>query len=198
MSSDRSPTSDVRAAPGAPAQGADSLGASTAPGRSARLRADCARCCGLCCVAPSFEACQGFGFSKPAHYACLHLQADFRCSIHEVLADRGFPACQAFDCFGAGQRVTQQLFHGQSWRASPETAALMFHAYQRYRALHELLAMLKLAMESPLSAADTHLKALFQSLESLCESGEALSAAVSLDTLRRDVLRQIRESLSIP
>src|SRR5579863_8626684 len=113
--------------------------------RTARLRADCARCCGLCCAAPAFMAVQGFGFDKPAHTACRHLGADHRCVIHAELGMRGFPACSAFDCYGAGQRVTQ-LFAGKSWRSSPETAARMFTLYARFRALHELMALLDLAI----------------------------------------------------
>jgi hypothetical protein len=71
-----------------------------------QLRADCAKCCGLCCVAPAFDADQGFGFDKPAHTACRNLDADHRCAIHAALRARGFPACATFDCYGAGQWLT--------------------------------------------------------------------------------------------
>jgi hypothetical protein len=163
--------------------------------RSSHLRADCGQCCALCCVAPSFEAEQGFGFSKPAHVACRHLQADFRCSIHAELHGLGFPACSTFDCFGAGQRVTQRLFGGKSWTDSPELAMRMFHAYSRYRALHELLAMLELTAASVLPSDRGRLAQQLQSLESLGDSGEALSDAISLEALRREVLREIRTAL---
>ena len=38
----------------------------------ARLRADCARCAGLCCVAPAFAASADFAIDKPAGHACPH------------------------------------------------------------------------------------------------------------------------------
>jgi len=197
MSSELSGAADANCEPGVADQPVASIGvASMRPGqRSPHLRADCTNCCGLCCVAPSFEAHQGFGFSKPAHTPCMHLLADFGCLIHEQLQARGFPGCHAFDCYGAGQRVTQGLFRGESWRASAEVATRMFHAYHRYRALHELLAMLELAIESSLPADATQLRMRFQSLESMCDSGAAVHAGFSLEVLRREVLQQVREAL---
>ena len=75
-------------------------------GHRARLRADCARCFGLCCVAPVFAASADFAVDKPAGQLCPNLQADFRCVLHDRLRQRGFPGCAAYDCFGAGQQVT--------------------------------------------------------------------------------------------
>ena len=162
-----------------------------------RLRADCARCCGLCCVAPSFDAHQGFGFDKPAHTACLHLRDDHRCAIHDALRVRGFPGCAAFDCHGAGQWVTQQLFGGQSWRSSPEIAARMFRAYGRYRALHELMALLQLAIARVPAADATALKRCLQELDAICRAGPELALSVSLSAVRntvRTLLRATRET----
>src|SRR5215471_14109732 len=108
----------------------------------AALRADCSRCAGLCCVVPAFFSVQGFAFDKPAHTACAHLTAADRCAIHADRTARGFPGCVDFDCYGAGQRVTQELFHGTSWRRSAETAARMFRAYSCCLALHRSMAAL--------------------------------------------------------
>lgn len=104
------------------------------------LVADCQRCVGLCCVAPSFGRSADFAFDKPAGVACPNLAADHRCSIHGRLRTQGFGGCVAFDCFGAGQRVTQQTFGGRSdWRDGPQVAAAMFGAFAIMRSLHELL-----------------------------------------------------------
>jgi hypothetical protein len=103
------------------------------------LRADCARCVGLCCVAPAFAASADFALDKPAGRPCPHLHADCRCGIHDQLRDRGFPGCTVFDCFGAGQHVTQDTFGGRDWREGPELAAAMFDAFGVMRQLHELL-----------------------------------------------------------
>lgn len=44
-----------------------------------------------------------------------------------------------FDCFGAGQNVSQDLVDGVSWRASPESAADMFPTFKIVRRLHKML-----------------------------------------------------------
>jgi hypothetical protein len=159
----------------------------------AHLRADCARCCGLCCVVHPFDADQGFGFDKPAAEPCRHLQADHRCAIHTELTARGFPGCVSFDCYGAGQRVTQR-FAGHGWRDSPELAARMFSAYERQRALHEMQAMVHLALSRADSRSSQSLQELLARLEHLCEIDEAVDAA----TLRRQVQQQVRAALSPP
>lgn len=103
------------------------------------LRADCERCFGLCCVAPAFAASSDFAIDKSAGQPCPHLQSDFRCAIHSRLRQRGFPGCTVYDCFGAGQQVSQTTFAGQDWRAAPQTAQQMFDVFAIMRQLHELL-----------------------------------------------------------
>ncbi|HEY7147428.1 MAG TPA: pentapeptide repeat-containing protein [Streptosporangiaceae bacterium] len=115
---------------------------------AAELRADCARCCGLCCVAPAFAASADFAISKPAGQPCPHLRQDFGCGIHGQLRQQGFPGCAAYDCFGAGQQVSQVTFGGRDWRA-PGTAAAMFAAFAVMRQLHELLWYLTEALALP-------------------------------------------------
>lgn len=114
-----------------------------------RLRADCARCAGLCCVALPYSASADFPADKPAGTPCVHLLADDRCGIHDRLRERGFSGCAVFDCFGAGQQVTQVTFGGRSWRDDPETAARMFAAFAVQRQLHELLWYLTEAVGLP-------------------------------------------------
>jgi uncharacterized protein YjbI with pentapeptide repeats len=103
------------------------------------LRADCARCFGLCCVAPAFSVSADFAIDKAAGQPCPNLQSDFRCAIHPGLREAGFPGCTAFDCFGAGQKVAQVTFAGQDWRQAPRTAKPMFAVFLVMRQLHELL-----------------------------------------------------------
>lgn len=103
------------------------------------LRADCARCAGLCCVAPGFAKSADFAVDKPPGHPCGNLQPDFRCGIHTDLRRRGFPGCTVYDCFGAGQQVTQNTYAGRNWRTNPELAAGMFATFAVMQALHELL-----------------------------------------------------------
>ncbi|WP_182886822.1 pentapeptide repeat-containing protein [Microbispora sp. H10885] len=124
-------------------------GAGSAPGGDRRaLRADCASCFGLCCVALPFAASADFAISKDAGRPCPNLQSDFRCGIHSRLRDSGFPGCTVFDCFGAGQKVSQVTF-GRSWRDEPDTAARMFEVFPVMRNLHELLWYLHEALSLP-------------------------------------------------
>jgi uncharacterized protein YjbI with pentapeptide repeats len=103
------------------------------------LRADCARCFGLCCVAPAFSASADFAIDKAAGKPCHNLQSDFRCGIHGTLRERGFPGCTVYDCFGAGQRIAHVTFGGQDWRETPAIAAQMFAAFTVMRQLNELI-----------------------------------------------------------
>lgn len=104
-----------------------------------RLRADCERCFGLCCVAPAFSASADFAIDKPAGQACPNLGADFRCGIHHRLRRSGFPGCTVYDCFGAGQQVSQGTFGGRDWRGDPDIARQQFAVFDVMRGLHELL-----------------------------------------------------------
>jgi uncharacterized protein YjbI with pentapeptide repeats len=104
-----------------------------------RLRADCEHCFGLCCVVPALTASADFAIDKDAGQPCPNLQADFRCSIHDHLRERGFPGCTTYDCFGAGQQVAQVTFGGRDWRRTPGIAKDMFASFTVMRQLHELL-----------------------------------------------------------
>ncbi|MFJ7270623.1 pentapeptide repeat-containing protein [Streptomyces sp. NPDC099050] len=110
------------------------------------LRADCADCFALCCVALPFSKSTDFAVNKPAGTPCENLRQDFGCGIHTGLRDKGFPGCTVFDCFGAGQQVSQVTFGGRDWRSRPGTAATMFTVFPVMRNLHELLFYLAEAL----------------------------------------------------
>lgn len=108
------------------------------------LEADCGNCAGLCCVAPAFAKSSDFAIDKAPGKPCPNLdQADFRCTIHQRLDKAGFHGCVVFDCFGAGQRITQELFGGRSWRDAPEMLGLL----PVVRQLHELMWLLTEALK---------------------------------------------------
>ncbi len=110
------------------------------PDKSRRnLRADCENCFGLCCVALYFSVSEGFPTDKDAGQPCFNLQPDFRCCVHKSLMVRGLKGCLAFDCFGAGQKVSQVSFGGYDWRKNPESSAKMFKVFLIMQQFHELL-----------------------------------------------------------
>ncbi|KOU47536.1 pentapeptide repeat-containing protein [Streptomyces sp. WM6378] len=124
--------------------------AAPAPGATRlTLVSDCGNCFGLCCVALAYAASADFAIDKPAGKPCPNLQQDFRCGIHRDLRGRGFQGCTVYDCFGAGQKVSQQTFGGRDWRTAPDTAASMFEVFPVMRQLHELLWYVTEALALP-------------------------------------------------
>lgn len=116
------------------------------------LIADCSNCAALCCVAMAFDKGDMFGCDKVAGEACSHLDDGHGCKIHDNLEDDGFAGCVTYDCLGAGQRVVQEMFTGQSWRDGPEVSTDMFEAFRIMRLIHGWLELLETAAELPLSA----------------------------------------------
>ncbi|NQF14837.1 pentapeptide repeat-containing protein [Brevibacillus sp. HB1.3] len=103
------------------------------------LQGDCESCFGLCCVALPFAASSDFAINKDAGKPCNNLQADFRCGVHTKLRDIGFRGCTVYDCFGAGQKVSQVTYGGQDWRKEPGSAKQMYEVFPIVWQLHELL-----------------------------------------------------------
>ncbi|MFC0215517.1 pentapeptide repeat-containing protein [Paenibacillus chartarius] len=110
------------------------------------LHSDCENCFGLCCVSLAFAASIDFAIDKAAGTPCRNLQDDYRCGIHGKLRQQGFRGCTVFECFGAGQHVSQVTFGGRDWRQAPETAKPMFEVFPVMRQLHELLWYLASAL----------------------------------------------------
>ncbi|WP_267715887.1 pentapeptide repeat-containing protein [Streptomyces sp. CoH17] len=114
------------------------------------LRGDCGSCFGLCCVALPFARSADFALDKDAGTPCANLRTDHRCGIHATLRERGFTGCTVYDCFGAGQRVSQVTFAGEDWRGRPpEHGRRMFEVFPVVRHLHELLRYLTEALALP-------------------------------------------------
>lgn len=90
---------------------------------------DCSQCAALCCMATVINKSERFAFDKPAATACQNLGPAGHCKIHEDLEDKGCSGCVDFTCLGAGQRVTQDLFDGQSWQDDPKLQEPMTRAF---------------------------------------------------------------------
>jgi uncharacterized protein YjbI with pentapeptide repeats len=148
------------------------------------LRADCANCFGLCCVALPFARSADFAFTKAAAEPCSNLQEDFRCGIHSKLRESGFKGCTVYDCFGAGQKVAQATYNGTSWRDAPETASEMYSVFPVMRQLHEMLWYLREGLGSAISAElQVKLSQAFDRIEALTlgEPAEMLALDVAAE-----------------
>lgn len=134
------------------------------------LKADCENCFGLCCVALPFAASSDFAIDKEGGTACQNLQPDFRCGIHSSLRQRGFRGCTVYDCFGAGQQVSQVTFGGSNWRKAPGSAKQMFEVFPIMWQLHELLWYVSEALTlQPARPIHTSLQAMFEKTKRFAE-----------------------------
>ncbi|MER6999331.1 pentapeptide repeat-containing protein [Streptomyces sp. NPDC000410] len=152
------------------------------------LQADCGNCSGLCCVALPFARSADFAANKAAGTPCGNLQDDFRCRIHERLRDSGYNGCTVFDCFGAGQKVSQVTFKGRSWREEPASARTMYEVFPVMRQLHELLRYAAEAMD--LTAARPVAKDLrraYDRIDALTRDSAGTLLAVDVPALRGEV-----------
>ncbi|WP_329415904.1 pentapeptide repeat-containing protein [Streptomyces sp. NBC_00704] len=155
----------------------------------AELRGDCENCFGLCCVALPFARSADFALDKPAGKACPNLGADHRCGIHARLRESGFSGCTVYDCFGAGQKVSQVTFGGRDRSTAPrEEARRMSEAFPVVRQLHELLWYLNEALALP-AARPVHgeLRRLLDRTDALTRLSPDELAALDVPAHRQDV-----------
>lgn len=110
------------------------------------LKSDCTQCFGLCCVALPYGKSSDFPFNKGGGEPCRNLCSDNRCKIHEGLRDKGFRGCVSYECFGAGQHVSQTIYKGHDWRENSERASEMFEVFPLVQQLHEMLWYLNQAL----------------------------------------------------
>ncbi|WP_247701798.1 pentapeptide repeat-containing protein [Streptomyces sp. F63] len=153
------------------------------------LRADCANCFALCCVALPFAASADFAAGKPAGRPCANLRRDdFRCGIHTELRERGWPGCTVFDCHGAGQKVSQITFGGRDWRQHPGNARRMFEVFPVMRQLHELLRYVAEALALPVTRTlHGDLRRALRELDDLTHRDAETLLATDVAAVRREI-----------
>ncbi|EQB35307.1 MULTISPECIES: pentapeptide repeat-containing protein [Virgibacillus] len=110
------------------------------------LKSDCNNCFGLCCVALPYTKSADFPFNKDGGEPCRNLCLNNRCSIHDQLREKGFRGCVTYECFGAGQHVSQNIYDGGDWRNNSERAKEMFAVFPIVQQLHEMLWYLNQAL----------------------------------------------------
>lgn len=139
---------------------------STAP----HLLADCEQCYGLCCVALPYGKSSDFAFDKSGGTPCPNLREDDRCGIHTQLRQKGFKGCTVYDCFGAGQKLSQVTYADRSWRTHPESAREMFDSLPVLRQVHELISyMREVMMRSDTSSLHAAMGKVYPDIERLSD-----------------------------
>ena len=147
------------------------------------LTADCSQCFGLCCVLLPFSARSGFGVDKASGTPCHHLDGEDRCAIHATLRADGWVGCTVFDCFGAGQQVSQVTYAGVSWREQ-DNLGEMAAVLSVMRQLHEMLAHLAEAVRR---APDAAARRLLDHVAGLVDETPAALLALDIDELGSSV-----------
>ncbi|MFE6648060.1 pentapeptide repeat-containing protein [Nocardioides sp. NPDC057772] len=161
-------------------------------------RSDCSRCAGLCCVALPFARSADFPEDKAGGDPCRHLGPDFGCRIHDQLRMRGYAGCTVFECFGAGQQVTQVTFGGVDWRAEPASRQDMFDVFAVMRQLHEMLALLE---EAAGRSSSSDLAELAEEVSSAAGGSADQVLATDVGALRSavgDALRRVSAEVRRP
>ena len=137
-----------------------------------------------------FSASSGFGVDKPSGRACLNLLDDDRCGIHDSLREKGWPGCTVFECFGAGQQVSQVTYAGVSWREQdnlPEMAAVL----SVMRQLHEMLVHL---VEVERRSPDDDARAASAEVEQLTAADPDTLLRLDIDALHDRVGRLLADA----
>lgn len=114
------------------------------------LRPDCSACAALCCVVFAFDRSESFAIDKAAGEVCPNLDDCGKCGVFEDRDRLGFRGCISYDCHGAGQVVTQEVFKGRSWRDDAALTERMGAALSVLRQIHEQLLLLEAADSLPL------------------------------------------------
>lgn len=155
------------------------------------LQSDCSQCFALCCVLLPYSADAGFGADKVGGTPCLNLAADDRCTIHADLRETGWAACTIFECFGAGQQVSQVTYEGRSWRDPNVNRGEMAAVFSALRVIHEMLFHLDEALErQPQNAAALRVQ---EHLEALRGGSPEGILEVDLDDVLEEVGEVLRE-----
>lgn len=147
------------------------------------VTADCERCFGLCCVALPYLKSADFAQDKDSGIPCQNLQSDFRCGIHKDLRKNGFRGCTVYECFGAGQKVSQITYNGHDWRNNKEIAKEMFDVFPIMQQLHEMLRYLYEAI----SRKET--SSIYKELHQAIEETEALTRLNPKAILELDIVQ---------
>lgn len=147
----------------------------------AKLKIDCEKCSGLCCVALYCMKTDGFPENKAAGVPCKHLASDFRCDIHSALVRKNLRGCLAYDCFGAGQRTTRECCPDGNWKTQPERSDEIFQVFSTLFQFHQMEWYL---LESLSMTADGGLKA---EAEALIFENEEMTRRSPDEILRLDI-----------
>lgn len=157
-------------------------------GRLEQLKVDCAKCSGLCCTALFFSKIDGFPENKIAGKPCTKLQNNYRCKIHHELEKRNMKGCIGYDCFGAGQHVTQYIYQGKTWQTSKEKSKEIFDVFVIISQLYQIRYFLEESkIIIPAKGLWSDIQSLINENEALCSSTPQIILDIDTERYRNKV-----------
>lgn len=162
---------------------------------SYKLISDCSKCSGLCCIALYCIKSDGFPKDKPIGEPCINLMDDFKCRIHNDLERMGMRGCIGYDCFGAGQYLTEQIYGGVTWQTQPEKTKEICDMYVLVYRLFQLRFFLyeskKLASSESLLP---EIAGVLRENEKICKSSIKEILQYPIDAYQNKVNHVLKES----
>lgn len=160
------------------------------------LKAQCESCCGLCCTALYFSKSEGFPENKDAGKPCKNLQDDFQCRIHSELQPQGLKGCLSYDCFGAGQVVTQDIYKGLDWKQmEPKEADYMFQVFVKVYQLRQMLwYLVETASFIPAGRLKSSSRALIADNQRMIEGSAEAVGQIDVEEYKARVNKALRAS----
>lgn len=160
-----------------------------------QMKSDCSKCSGLCCTALFFSKMDGFPRDKASGQLCVNLLKDYRCRIHSQLEKQKMKGCMGYDCFGAGQHVTQIIYQGQTWCDMPNRSTEIFDVFimvfQLYQIRYYLTEAISLIAAQPLKKS---IQCLLEENIELCHDRPAGILSLDLELYRHrsnHILKQV-------
>lgn len=159
-----------------------------AKNNSIELTPDCSACAALCCVVFAFDKSESFAIDKAAGEVCPNLDDNMECKVFQDREELGFKGCITYNCHGAGQRVTQEVFKGMSWRQDPSLKHRMGEALSVLRRIHEQLTLLSMASRMNLDKGEREtLEGLEKSLTPVSRWSEEELSNYPIDRVTKNV-----------
>jgi len=162
------------------------------------LKIDCSKCSGLCCVALFCSKMDGFPEDKPAGKPCINLQEDFRCKIHAELIKQKMKGCLGYDCFGAGQKVSQTIYHNANWQTDQAKSQEIFDVFLVVFQVHQILYFLAEAKTMiPARELWNNVNALIKKGRDICNASPQEILAFDIDEYKKQVNECLRKVSSL-
>ncbi|WP_246483231.1 pentapeptide repeat-containing protein [Alkalicoccobacillus gibsonii] len=157
------------------------------------LKSDCSQCFGLCCVALPYLKSTDFAKDKAGGVPCHNLNEHYMCTIHSNLREEGYKGCTVYECFGAGQKVSQTIYKNVSWHE--KSSEEMFEVFPIIQQLQEMLAYLDEALKrEETKPIHTQLMKAFNKIDAYTYKDPETILTLDLTVIRSEISDYLSEA----